>query len=265
MEMVLALALGMLLLLALYMALNTHIFYVQVGRDTVAEATLARSVMARVTNDISGQIGPLDPRGLPDYNATKPADPENPDAAKNQPAGAQDMVVFNNGVRGEASFLILSGSRAQKVAAALPGETIDPAQITGDLRRIVYWIVSSGDKTLGLARAEIKQATSKDIDLDPMSLPEPEKYIIAPEVKKIEFEYFNGSGWQASWSGGDALDSSNPPTGPPGAIRITITLRQSKKGTAAGEAGNDDGPRFQQVVALPTSNSFQQRTPASTP
>src|SRR5713226_9424557 len=61
-EMMLALAIGMLLLLALYVAFDMYFGQAQSGREIVNEAALARSILTRIGNDIVGQIGPVDPR-----------------------------------------------------------------------------------------------------------------------------------------------------------------------------------------------------------
>ena len=56
-EMVLALAMGMTLLLALYLTLNTHVRQVHAGREILDEGTLARSILTRIASDIISQLG----------------------------------------------------------------------------------------------------------------------------------------------------------------------------------------------------------------
>jgi len=248
-EMVLALSIGMLLLLALYVAFNTYIGEAQSGREIVNEAALARNILTRVGNDIIGQIGPVDPRvadysnsGLPSSTASSTPTP---------------IVSYNLGVYGTGNTLVLSNYRVRKGPAA-PTDVPDPV-ITSDVQRTAYWIVSNGTDAVGLARAEIRQATSPDSDtVDPTALAEQNKYVIAPEVKSILFEYFDGTTWQASWDGtfSASTDGSSPPQGPPAAIRITITLKRNVNSGASPDDANLNGPTYMHVVALPTSNSF---------
>jgi hypothetical protein len=266
-EMVLALALGMVLLLALYVFLNTYFVTAQAGRDVLAEAVLVRSVMTRISNDISGQLGAVDPRGLPDPSAVASGMPATPAAAA---VGAMpsttaassaglDPVAFNVGVYGQANYLILSAYRVRKPPANIPTDA--PADvIVSDVQRTVYWIVPNGSdpQGQGLARAEIKQATSTDIDLLPADLPDQSKNVFAPEVKSILFEFYDGTTWQPQWDGTSADAETGLPIGPPAAIRATITLRKMNGGV---EDTSADGASYQQIVALPTGNNYKGTSP----
>jgi Prokaryotic N-terminal methylation motif len=249
-EMVLALALGMVLLLALYFFLNTYILNVQSGRDVLAEGVLARNIMNRIGNDITSQLGPVDPRMLPNPNAVSEGTATPAGTSATATGGAPNTVYFNNGVYGTDKYLILSNFRVRKPPANQPTNVPD-LEIISDVQRTVYWIVA-GD-TAGLARAEIKQATGADIDwTDPVNLPEQNKYVFAPEVKNIQFEYFDGTTWRPdAWDGSTLGDDGVTPIGPPHAIRITITLR-----AVTADDPNADGPKYQQVVAIPTTNAF---------
>lgn len=259
MEMILALALGMVLLLGLYATLTTHFYHAQAGRDIVAESTLGRNVMARISDDILSQFGATDKRGLPDYAAIADAAAK-ASADGTAPAGTPtpnpDAVVVNRGVRGESNYIILTNFRVQRPRPNAEANT----EISSDMRQTMYWIVTSGSDTLGLAKADIKLATSPDIDLDPTALPEQEKYVIAREVKSITFEYYDGTAWQTTWDGG-AVDDTGAATGPPRAIRITMTLKKSVRGAVASETPSDSGPTFQTVVAIPSSNAFEPYVP----
>ncbi|MSQ94606.1 MAG: hypothetical protein EXR98_08620 [Gemmataceae bacterium] len=275
MEMLLALALGMLLLLALYFTLDAHLFTSQAGRDVVAEATLARNILARIGNDITSQFGAVDPRGLPDLSAASAADEANAAADPTKsttPAPTQEAVKFNIGVQGDAGSLMLSTYRVQKSRAIVVGVD-NSTELISDLRRINYWVATNGSETLGLARAEFKQATSADIDMLPMELDDQGQYVIAAQVKSITFEFYDGSRgagseyWMGSWQGSElnGIDATTPPIGPPSAIRITLELKRLVKGMAVTENPTADGPKYQHVVALPTSNSFPPKLASTTP
>src|SRR5260370_36239391 len=66
-EMVLAMTIGMMLLLALYVSFTMYIGEAQSGREIVNEAALARNILTRIGNDVISQIGPVDPR-VADYS-----------------------------------------------------------------------------------------------------------------------------------------------------------------------------------------------------
>src|SRR5262245_15250571 len=59
-EVLLSLAIGLLLMAALYVALDIHMQYAETGRQVVQQATLARSLLTRIGNDITGSLAPPD-------------------------------------------------------------------------------------------------------------------------------------------------------------------------------------------------------------
>ena len=258
-EMILALALGMVLLLALYLFLSTSLFHSQAGRDVLAEGTIVRNIMSKINSDISGQLGPVDTR-VADYPAANPATPSTTTPAAN----ISSLVSFNTGVYGQPKFLILSNYRVQKPNPNNPTNVPDP-EVNSDLRRTVYWLVGNGASTVGLARAEFRQATSTDVDtIDPTLFPDQNKYVFAPEVKDITFQYWNGSAYQDTWDGTLVEADGTPPTGPPLAIQIKITLKSTLSQTLPADSAIADGPTYMQIFAIPTSNGFAPK-PAVTP
>lgn len=252
-EMVLALAIGMMLLLALYLSFSIYIGSAQAGRNAVAESTLARNVLNRVGMDIMSQVGPDDNR----VNDYPPPQGEVPDSER------PPMVKYNHGIQyQDDKVLYLSNYRVRKPAATKPNEDAK-SMYASDLRLTVYWLVRSGNKTLGLARREFEQATGTDIDMDPTGLPDQEKYIIAPEVKSFEIDFHNGTGWgQPTWDGAAPSFEGGPAVGPPAAVKITITLRRNLN-TADDIDGDLDGATYTHIVAVPTANTFPQ--PSSSP
>lgn len=60
-EVLLAMAISLLLLGALYVAMNIQLRNEQVGRDVVEESGLARAVLNRLDRDITSSLGPLNP------------------------------------------------------------------------------------------------------------------------------------------------------------------------------------------------------------
>ena len=257
-EMVLALALAMVLLLALYLTLNTYLTSTYIGRDTLAEGEISRSIMARFSHDISNQLGAFDTRCLPSY---EPPPADDPTAAPVPATVPADAVKFNIGIFGEASTLRLSVYRAEKPSA---GAIANQAQgeVMSDLRRIDYWLVQNGAETLGLARREVKLATSLDIDSEPTELADQEKYLIAREVKGLTLEYFDGAAWQASWDGSQPFSAEiTTPLGPPSAVKITLTLRRATNKLLT-RGAEQSGPdlTYTHVVAIAGGNKFSEKT-----
>jgi prepilin-type N-terminal cleavage/methylation domain-containing protein len=234
-EMILALAIGLVLMGALYVMMSSQLGQSQAGRDAIQEATTARSILTRIANDIVGSLGAVDPRQLPDVAVE--ADPENPQTML--PEAATSAPQFNLGVVGESDRLILFAGR-------VPREVLLKGETGSDLRRITFWLVPGK----GLAREEVTLVTGEAIDLIPPDVDNPDRYVFAPEVTSLRFQYWDPqSQWLTSWDGSQPVDL---PIGPPAAIEITITL-----GNTRTVEGSEVPPtEYTHVVTLPTGNNF---------
>ena len=239
-EMTLALAIALIILGAVYEFLNRQITLSEIGRDLVEESSLARGILDRMSADISGHLGGIDPQQLPGAPSG--------DSTDAVVAAESFVPLFNNGLEGSDTLMILSAARVPRELLASDKRKLDSSQLTtvSDLRRISYWLVQDGNTT-GLARQEISRATSGDMDTKPPDLPNANDLIFAPEVKSVLFEYFDGSTWQSTWSGSSLAADGQTPIGPPAAVRITLTLK-SKDGKSTRD--------YKHVVALPAGNNF---------
>jgi len=162
--------------------------------------------------------------------------------------GGMGSVQLPLGVIGNASELHLYMSR-------VPGEVFSPQPeelggITCDLRRVSYWLASEGEG--GLCRMEVRLVTSDD-GVAPSVPSDSEKYLMAPEVKSLEFSYFDGSEWTSSWDSTAAGPDGVTPIGSPRAIRITMGV------VPPGKTGNAEQELkyYRHVVAVPTANGTQ--------
>jgi prepilin-type N-terminal cleavage/methylation domain-containing protein len=234
-EMILALAIGLVLMGALYVMMSSQLSQSQAGRDSIQEATTARSILTRIANDIVGSLGAYDPRQLPDVSVD---DAENPEAMLTE--AATSAPQFNLGVVGEADRLILFTGR-------VPREVLLKGERGSDLRRITFWLVPGK----GLAREEVTLVTGEAIDLIPPDVDNPERYVFAPEVTSVSFQYWDPQAqWLTSWDGSQPIDL---PVGPPAAIEISITLGSSRTLEDGTEAA---ATVYTHVVTLPTGNNF---------
>lgn len=238
-EMVLALAIALIILGAVYEFLNRQLTLSEIGREVVEESSLARVILDRMAADISASLGGIDPQQLPDVSS---------DSTEALLQAETFVPLFNNGVEGSNSVLILSASRVPRELLAADKRRMgsDSLPKVSDLRRIGYWFIDDGDSG-GLARQEVSRVTSDEIDTKPPDVSDPASCIIAPEVRGLMFEYFDGLAWQSVWSGNAFAADGQTPIGPPSAIRVTVTLR------------SHDGQRlrdYRRTVALPAGNNF---------
>jgi hypothetical protein len=134
--------------------------------------------------------------------------------------------------------------------------------VVGDTRRITYWLIAGEGGQSGLARNEIKVATSPDsitagttgttgTDLMPTNV-DLAKAVIAPEVRSVKFRYFDGTEWQDSWDSTTLGADTITPIGSPRAIEITL-------GIARPGSKNAEPKTFRQVIFLPTANGTTQQ------
>jgi len=282
-EMIIALAIGMLLLGALYAFMSMQVTMTQAGRDLIEEGALVRSIFNRISNDIISQVGPYDPRmvnapppattatlsgstgsAAPSANGATTTTPttgttssSTSNAASATPPPAP-VVTYNIGVYGTATMLQLSTYRVSNAPPGILTGTVDPnLEVISDLRRVTYWLAVDGTGTAGLSRYEFRQGTADAINQDPTTLPDQNKLIIAKEVLNITFEYWDGTQWNPQWDGTELCSDEVTPAGPPVAIRITMTLRRNaNRGKGPVDPAADQGPTFQHVIAMPSANFF---------
>lgn len=257
-EVLLALAIGMLILFAVYSAIDTQFKFAENGRETITQATLARSLTARLSSDLTPCIGIPDPARLraqtpppmtSEGDGTQPmtTQPMTDDGSEEMTSEVPEMVPA---VIGTDKSLTVYVSRVPNLRGGRVMNELDrnaSSPVEGDQWLIQYWLVG-GNNPLGLARREIRRSLV-DGDAAEMNMAGSEDYIIAREVKKIEFAYFSGSGWESSWDSVSTDNEDQFPKGPPAAIRVKFTLETVTRG-----GGKPIRTEFEHVIAIPTAN-----------
>ncbi|HXG13175.1 MAG TPA: prepilin-type N-terminal cleavage/methylation domain-containing protein [Gemmataceae bacterium] len=282
-EVLLAMAIGVLLLAAVYVALDVQFHAAQAGRDLVEQSTLARALLNRLSNDISQSLGTIDPSryrpsgqqsgstgqttpapssggsGATGSGGTgSPASDGSSDAAAatSQVIDPTGAVTFNLFVQGDATTLTLYISRLPRELNALLGAESMP--VLSDLRRVTWWLAGNPDAPLGLARQEVKVATSDDALGPPVPEGADEAFLIAEEVKYLRFSYFDGTAWQESWNGAQMGSDGRTPIGPPLAIAIEIGI--IPPGSRDRPSDETALQKYRHVVAIPTANGVTQQS-----
>jgi prepilin-type N-terminal cleavage/methylation domain-containing protein len=238
-EVTLALAISLIILGGAYEVLNRQLYLAEIGRDLVEETALARVILDRMAADITASLGGVDPQQLPDISS---------DSTEALLQAETFAPLFNNGVEGTNSLLIIAASRVPRELLAADKRRLDSASLpkVSDLRRISYWFVDDGS-TAGLCRQELSGVTSGDFDVKPPDVGDAATYLIAPEVSSVMFEFFDGVNWQSVWNGSSYAADGQTPLGPPSAIRVTLTVR-SRDGLRTKD--------YRRTVALPAGNNF---------
>ena len=226
-EVLLASALAVILMAALYVALDVQLQLANVGRETVEQATVVRAVVNRIESDLSGCMGPVaPPLASATAAATTATDPSG--AAAPAAATASDTIPFQAGVIGESEggsprlTIYVSRVAVQNAANAMT-DGVAPA----DIRRVTYWMTERG-----LARQEIPWVTSENLQMSTepdLSGKEPDEFVIAEEVTQITFRFWDGSEWQDTWDGRDLAADGVSLKGPPMAIQVQMSMTVAGK------------------------------------
>ena len=267
-EVLLSSAIAILLLGALYVAMEVELRQAAEGRDLVERATVARAIINRLSIDITPSMSP---RGAATSSssssssttgsttgaaatATSGASTGTGSSTTNQTAQPTTMAIpLKSGVIGTSQVLIIFTTH---VAGNAPiGQDSPDATVPSDIRRITYWLGTNG----GLCRQEIPFFSSDDAQNNSTGFvpdgnkPE-EDYLIAPEVSDLAFEYYDinttsdGGGWNDTWTGSDPGLDGTTPKGPPTAIRVTFSVKTKNPN------GRESSKQYRHVIALLTSS-----------
>jgi prepilin-type N-terminal cleavage/methylation domain-containing protein len=278
-EVILALSVGVLLLGGLYVAVEDQHRSTRARRTVVEQATLIRSLLARVDADVGSAATLIDPerfRAPPSGGSSGSSGGQSGSSGSTQSgttaatgsgttggttsssssAGssgtstsssvATDAVSLPLSVQGDSTTLHLYIARFPR--EAFPTDPNAAPQLASDIRRVSWWL-SGG----GLARQEVSVSTSQDaLDNLPPGLPDEDSHVLAPEVKSVQFQYFDGTSWQDSWDCTTMGADGVTPIGPPLAVAIVLDVANQPDGVR-----DDEEPptkRYRHVVACQTAN-----------
>src|SRR6266852_6103703 len=177
-EILLSSAIGVMLLGALYVAFDVQLRQTRTGRALVESSEVARNLLIRIDNDVALSLAPVPsqttsaPSSAGASNPTAAASSgtggvgvaaSSPSTAPTSSASTGSPATFNLGVIGDSNQLTIYQSRwPREVGQALADpDNAANLPIVSDLRRVTWWL-ADGAGGSGLARQEIKLATSDD-------------------------------------------------------------------------------------------------------
>jgi hypothetical protein len=173
-------------------------------------------------------------------------------------SGTTNTVVSNLGLQTDGNTLTLYVARYVK-AGVNPVDTTDDTveqPLRFDQRQIQYFYNESGGQR-GLYRQDIPLPLTYQGQANIVVPPETAGttdegvVLLAPEVRSITFECFDGANWQTTWDGTQLGQDGVTPLGPPLAIRVTMTIAPP----ADKHADHDENVRtIQQVIPIVTAN-----------
>lgn len=289
-EVLLSTAIGVLLLSALYVAVDIQYRHAQAARDVVEQSTLARALLNRMSNDIACSAGPADPSRFRASSSQGSGSQQQSGQQSGQTTGQQTTTdstgtsgqqntssttatdpmtsTSTSAVTGSGNFvftLIGDSSRLSVFITRVPRElTLASANpevapgVVSDLRRISYWFVEG--QPGGLAFEEIRPVTAEEASSPPPDIPAdtPTSKILAEEVTSLSFSYFDGSSWVSEWDGTSLGSDGQTPIGPPLAVAIVISI--APPGGPRPDGVEPKVRTYRHVISLMTANGASQQT-----
>jgi prepilin-type N-terminal cleavage/methylation domain-containing protein len=237
-EVMLASAIAVLMMAALYVAIQVQIREMDEGRSRVDRTALARAIFNRVSQDLAPSLSPIAP--TPTSNSSS-SNSSGTGTATTEPNSMTTTTtspfVFQIGVRGDGSQVSIYLTRLNRSLVA-PADAAN-APVGCDIRRITYYWASGR----GLMRQEIRAVTMDDVEIEPTAEDE-NSLLLASEIEEFTVSYFDGTSYVDSWDGSQPGPDGTTPMGPPRAIKITLSIRLV----------NEEEPKtFSHVIAIPAA------------
>ena len=247
-EVLIASAIAVLLLSALYFAFDLTIRSADTGRALVGESDLNRAVINRMAIDLSSPLGVLPPMsgGATDGAAASSTTTTDTTATTGTTATAttdttstattmttDPLIRFDAGVIGTSEQLIVFVSKVPTWLSDRETAADPNALLPSDAHRISYYLHSSGK---GLCRQDKPWITADKVgNSTEIDRTNEDGEVIAPEIVAIAFDYTDGTSYVSEWDGSQASIDGSSSTGPPRAIKATITFeftdREGNKAT----------------------------------
>jgi prepilin-type N-terminal cleavage/methylation domain-containing protein len=284
-EMVLALAIGVVLMLGLYLTLDLFFKSVESGRTNIEQAQVTEKVCSKFTTDVighrpmlpnptsgnsgggSGGGGTGSTSGTGSASSTSGSSSGSTmgsSSTGSSTGGAASTATtsgpfpYNLGVQGGTDYCSIYIGRVPRsnfqvdTANSQSSSNQNTQPTDSDLRRIDYWYVYGDENNSGLARQEVVMVTNTDdINNMPPGIADEASYIFAKEVIAVTFEYFDGTSWQSSWDGTIPGPDGVTPVGPPLAIAMTISVARSDVKTT--DVSDPSVVTTRHVVHIPTA------------
>lgn len=283
-EVLLALALTSVLMLAIYQAISLAARLQVMGRDRFEDAQIQRSVVRMMTRDVHSVVFYVpEDDAVEEEESGQVADLEDEVSAEEEEEDTTTTVEVVDatsayaqevtGVYGNGTTLLLHINRPPRdmnYTTLVEGGSVDSRN--SDLRSVSYFLATTSgdplpalvateamsngqltatrDGTVGLARMEgdrlAMEAADVSSDLPSMAA---QSRIIAPEVIGLQFRYFDGTAWLEAW---DTEYYGSVPR----AIEVSLGMKQPEGYQPPGQAKSptltEPPPRWQTfVIHLP--------------
>lgn len=280
-EVLIALALSGLLLTSVYSAISMYFHYSHSGQEEVEKNQLARALLLRIEQDLRSIVYRPDDPATAETDDTGVADTTTDESSTDTTSTTTETQSVTDpsdafagsasGLFGDAQTIVLHVSRPRLDIVSAP--QLNSQMVvsrTSDLKTVSYFVAGSGSGGLqaaaaghfatqnpngsgqsqGLARMEgdrlALQLADKSGNVTSLL---GQTQMLAPEVSRIGFQYYDGSVWTTQW------DSASF-GGLPRAVEVNLEMTYAAETTGQGryKKTKQEAPRtYRLVVFLPLS------------
>jgi len=259
-EVLLALTLAVLLLGAIFTAMDQSWRLTSSGRHEMERAQLARALVRRITSDVRSIafVPPL----------VVDSDEETASGSTTSESGSEEEEVTTRsfGLRGDTFFLEMQISRPRRdLEFSTDADGNITTNRTSDLRVVSY--LHSGSPTGGTGAAAANSATAalgtglirtEGDRLQSLQIEEQggqstalsTSQVLAPEVNLLQFRYFDGLAWYTTW---DSEQAGRLPR----AVEVTLGFAPAAStGPALNVPVSASADQVRSVILLPIADPF---------
>lgn len=252
-EVLLALTLSVILLGAIFTAMDQSWRLTSSGRIEMERAQLARALVRRLTVDVRS-IAFVPPPVVESEEESSSSPATTTGATSTE---VEEVTTSSFGIRGDGLRVEMQISRPRRdleFAANVDGNTIETR--TSDLRVVSYQLGAAGGTAgtaaTGLVRTEGDRLASLQVENqggNELSLSASQ--VLAPEVIQLQFRYFDGLAWYPTW---DSEQAGRLPR----ALEVTIvfTPATSTSGPALRVPVSSSVDTVRSVILLPIADPF---------
>lgn len=225
-EVVLSLSLSILLLSAIFTAMDQSWRLTASGREEMERSQLARALLSQIASDVRA-IAFVPPAAESDEtdsstSATAAAaslsslsGSSSSSSSSTTSSATPPVTLTSIGLRGNSQQVELHISRPRRDLDFTPG--LDGSKLmsrSSDLLAVQYHMALPGSGLTGLVRTEGDRLTILTLESKGgMAETASRQQILAPEVASIQFRYFDGQAWYPTWESGGPVDTSSETTG----------------------------------------------------
>ena len=269
-EVMLSLTLSVMLLTAIFSAMNQSWRLTASGREEMARSQLARALLRKISLDVRAVMFVPPPPSDDDADSkssstsstasTSGSTTSSTSSTSASSSSATDSATETKpsatsiGIRGTATQIELHISRARRdlnFATNVDGNTVTTR--TSDLLAVTYALALAGSGSsagTGLIRSEGDRLIVQSVEEHGGSVAQISRsQALAPEVVSLAFRYFDGTHWQTVW---DSVSNGYLPR----AVEVSIAFTPPKNagGPLANVTVSSSTNQFRTVILVPVSD-----------